>query len=561
MVHSAIHRSNFSRTPLVVAVLSTLLFSPAFAVESFLPESSLFVGYEAKVPMRDGKFLAADVYVPKAGGKCPVVLIQTPYNKALTRAWFEDPKVTPRGPLFADTNYAFVIVDWRARFASMDAAAPGVQAGNGQDGFDAVAWVVQQDFCNGKVGTWGPSALGAVQFRTASQQPPNLVCSVPMVMPLNLEYHMYFHGGVMWEEFVKRLGTLGWDLYGQLKQHPTHDTYWRVLERTNFLKPGDMRVPMLLVGGWYDIYTDYVLDTFDAIRKNGGEKARKHSRLIMGPWVHRTGLEENGALTFPGTLHYDNRQAQAFFDYWLRGVDNGFDEKTAAITYYQMGANEWRETDTWPPAGVRETTYYLHGEGGMSEGKPMVRESFSAYQYDPANPAPTFGGHVLTQELAPGPQDQRERVEPRKDVIAFTTEALGEDLEVAGKLKVRVFVATDRKDTDFAAIVTDVYPDGRSMLVTEGIQRLRFRDGTERETLAEPGKVYPITIELTNTALTFLKGHRIRVLITSSNYPKYAKNLNDGGEMYVEGVGVAANNRIYHDAERPSALILPIHAD
>jgi hypothetical protein len=533
--------------------------APATETGSFLPGAASFNGLATRIPMRDGRPLAADLYLPKGGGKFPVVLIQTPYNKSLMRQWWTGAGRWGKNSLFTDANYAFVVTDWRGRFASQDALAAGATANLSQDGYDTVAWIAKQEWCNGRIGTWGPSALGRVQYETARAGPPNLVCAVPMVMPLNLDYDIYFPGGVLWEEFVQVLVRLGFgaNIYNNLAARPVKNEAWKTIAAT-FVKGEDMRVPMLFVGGWFDIYTDSVIEAYQTVKTGGGEKARAHSKLIIGPWVHATDQERNGQLDFPHAALYSIGRARSFFDYWLRSVENGADAKEASITYYQMGLGEWRATDTWPPRGVRERAYYLHPERLLSTSAPGESAAPASFRYDPSNPAPTVGGHVLDQALSPGPQDQREKVESRQDVLVFSTPVLTQDLVVAGKVKVKLYVSSDRTDTDFTAILTDVYADGRSMLVSEGIRRMRFRHTTAKEELMKPGEVYPITIELTNTAITFLKGHRVRVIISSSNYPKYALNLNDGGPMYRKEKGAVATNQVYHDREHPSALVLPI---
>lgn len=526
---------------------------------AFLPEGTPFESSEAAIPLRDGKTLAADVYVPDTAKNFPVILIQTPYDKSRMRTWWAKADSSERGPLFTDTHYAFVVTDWRDRFASKAAAAPGKIAGNGEDGYDTIDWVVKQPWCNGKVGTWGPSALGAVQFRTMTTHHPNHVCAVPMVMPLNLRHDIYFHGGVLWDEFVTMLAQLGWPLRDQLIAHPIHDAFWANTIERNFMKPDELRIPMLVIGGWYDIYTTAVIDTFMSIREKGDATAQGQARLIMGPWLHRTGQVKNGALEYPLAENYDIGRAQQFFDKWLRGESNDADS-AAPVTYFQLGADEWRTSDAWPPVGVKAKEFVF-------AAKPTEGDSFSrshgtgesvatTFSSDPANPVPTFGGHVLTQALNGGPQDQREN-EARDDVVVFESEVLQAPLAIAGKPFVRLFVSVDQPDADVSAILTDVYPDGRSMLVSEGIQRLRFREGTDQEVFAKPGEIYEIKVDLMDTAITFLPGHRVRVVIAGSNAPKYAVNLNDGGPMYTEGKGRVATATLHHDAVHPSAIVLP----
>lgn len=536
---------------------------PGFATaarDSFLSASAAFAGRSVQIPMRDGKALAADVYLPKTSGKFPVVLVQTPYNKSLMRPGFEGKGRYGTRSLFTDTSYAFVVTDWRGKFASQSAQTTGIQPNLSEDGFDTIAWIARQEWSNGKVATWGPSALGRAQYETARSNPPNLVCAVPMVMALNLDYDVYFPGGAMWEEFPAMLGRIGFgtNIFDLLASRPVKNEFWQKVAPLNYVKPEDLRVPMLFIGGWYDIYTDQVIAAFQAAHSSGGEKARSHSRLIMGPWVHMTDQVKNGQLEYPNAQHYGMKKAMAFIESWMKGAPNDFDKTQPRISYYQMGENEWRSTDVWPPKASRDRHYHLQADRSLSAKVPQADSRAATFSYDPANPAPTLGGHVLDSSLAPGPADQRDKVEGRSDVLVFSTPVLDKDLVVAGKVKLKLFVSSDRKDTDFTAILTDVYPDGRSMLVTEGIRRMRFRNTTSKEDLMTPGAIYPITIELTNTALTFLKGHRARIIISSSNHPRFAVNLNDGGPMYTKGKGLVAFNTVYIGKKHPSALVLPI---
>ncbi len=548
------------RFTLAFIVVLLAVAAPVAAREaSFLPEESAFVGYEVQIPMRDGAELAADVYVPKGGGAFPVILIQTPYNKANQRIWFAADVSSRWGSLFDNTNYAFVVVDWRGRFASAAAAKPGVQGGSGQDGFDTVAWVAAQEFCNGKIGGWGSSALGGAQLKTAAEHPPDLTCIAPSVMPLNLGYETFFPGGVLWEEFVKMLGRLGFgDLYSALVQQPVRNQVWQTIEATTYIKPEDIQVPVLMIGGWYDLYTDGMVDAFRKLRAHGGDAARAHTTLVMGPWLH-SGLdqERQGDLEYPGAVGYYSSTTSAFFDHWLRGLDNGFDS-TPAFHYYQMGAEEWRYTDTWPPENSADTSFYLQPGGGLARTAPAADVAPSSYRFNPANPSPTVGGAVLDPSLKQGPYNQAFANAFRQDVLVFHSPVLEDELAIAGDVRAELFVSSDRPDTDFTAILVDVYPDRRQMFVAEGILRMRFREGTDKEVFMEPGTVYGATVDIGNTAITFPKGHRIGVILSSSSSPKYNVNLNDGGPMYAGGEGLVAINSVYHDADHPSALVLPV---
>ncbi len=259
------------------------------------------------------------------------------------------------------------------------------------------------------------------------------------------------------------------------------------------------------------------------------------------------------------TIDSLNAMADAQAEYF----SDTHDGSKGAITYLQMGADEWRTTDRWPPAGptnssaVREL--FLRNDRSLQPEKAPPGSDFLSFNFDPAHPVPTVGGHVLSPELQSGPRDQREKVESRPDVLVFTGPAVDKPLEIDGKVQAKLYVSSDRIDTDFTVIMTDVYPDGRSMLIGEGIRRMRLRDSLSKEELITPMDIYPVTIDVPNTALTFLAGHRLRLIVSSSNFPKFALNWNNGGAMYSDGPGVKALNRVYLDRQHPSAIVLPVH--
>ena len=293
--------------------------------------------------------------------------------------------------LFTDTRYAFVVTDRRGRYASKAALVDGPERSFlGKDGFDTIAWIARQDWSNGKVATWGASALAQAQYETARENPPALVCAVPMVMPLQLDYSIYFPGGVLWHEFANMLGKMGWNVYGMLTARPIRDESWADA-RKHLVHGKDIRVPMLFIGGWFDIYTDGVLSAFDQVRKQGRDASRTGSRLIMGPWLHRSDQMRNGELEFPNAANYGMKRARAFIGHWLRGEPAK--DAEPAITYYQMGAEEWRTTSVWPPAGIEERAYYLRENHRLATQPPDAKSANASFRYDPADPVPTVHLH------------------------------------------------------------------------------------------------------------------------------------------------------------------------
>jgi len=546
---------------LFIITVAVLVGRPIAAREaSFLPEDSPFVGTEVRIPMRDGAGLAADVYLPRTGdGPFPVILVQTPYNKANLRARFAANDSRQPASVLGNTDYAFVIVDWRGRHASADSLSPGVPRNGGRDGFDTVAWVAAQGFCNGRIGGWGSSAVGGVQLETASQHPPSLTCIAPAVTGLpGITYDGYFTNGVLRNERVRTLGWLYGAIYDQLVEHPTLDGVWRALEATTAVKPESIEIPVLMVGGWYDLNSTKTIRDFLRIRSDGGEAARTASTLVMGPWLHsRLDQERQGELDYPGAVGFSTAKTIEFYDHFLRGVDSSF-ASGGAVHYYLMGTGEWRISESWPPRGVTFTRSYLQPGGALGPSPPPSGATPSSYLFDPSKPLPTVGGANLDPSLKEGPQNQAFVDSFRDDVLVFTSPALQEDVEIAGPVSVELQVSSDRPDTDFTATLVDVYPDRRQMLVLESILRMRFRDGVDREVFMEPGTVYRAAFEIGHTALTFEKGHRVGLIISSSSWPRYHVNPNDGGPLYAGGTGVIATNTVHHDKDHPSALVLPV---
>ncbi len=562
----------------VVLVITAVLFAVTEKHEdSFLVRTSGFNGFAVSVPMRDGKHLAADLYLPKKEGPFPVIVIQTPYGKTpMFRPLFQF--IPPsallvgdwRKSIFSGDKYAILVVDWRGAGESKDAATGANQQvdPNAADGYDVIQWATSQEWSNGRAGTWGPSALGLAQYFTARAQPPNLVCAVPLVHPSQLPHEFFFPGGVLFNSLVNYLGGLGsnatrggdlnWTLRDELVRNYVLTEEGRRRQRAMQTTAAELHVPFLIIEGWYDIYVDEAFAFFTEIQQSGGsESAREQSRLVMGPWTHATQAGSTGELSFPNAEGYDQRFASQYLDFCLNEAPDRFDLTKPAIAYYQMGTNEWRHTDVWPPLEVSDQSWYVHENGSLSQTPPPVDDAYSAYEFDPADPVPTLGGHVLDPDLGMGPRDQSSLIDTRADVLVFTSEVLTKDTVVAGPVTVTAWVLTDRRDTDFHVILTDVYPDGRSMMVTEGIQRLRFRNTPMKEELVEPGERYSIEVELTSTATTFVAGHRIQLLLSSSSYPKYDPNPNTGGPLYTGETGVVATNRVYHDREGPTHVLLP----
>jgi len=483
--------------------------------------------------MSDGRKLAADVYIPTGITQGPVILIQTPYNRTSYR--FGLPLGI--GLNINTSNYIIVVVDWRGFYGSSGANYVGAPS-LGTDGYNCVEWIAQQTWSNGMIGTWGPSALGRVQFQTAEKNPPHLTCICPLVAAPQYDYTEYFPHGCLRTEYVEQLDGLGFGMSPLLMAHPVHDFTWSFVENANNY-PDSIRVPCFMIGGWYDHTIEFMLPFFASIRTNSPINVRDKHRLLMGPWVHgghgtaQVGSALQGQLSYPNAVDWDDSLALRFFDFHLRNIANSWDT-SPFVTYYQMGENVWQNSATYPPAGPVNTNFYFHMDGLMDNNQPTLNGDSLSYVYNPNYPSPTIGGPTLRSDLEQGPFDQVDSVENQNGILVFTTDTLTQNAVMKGSATVHLKIASNKKDTDFDVRLTDVYPDGRSMLVNDGVMRMRFRNGNAAAdtALMTPGLIYDCDIELPHSSITFLTGHKIRVDVSSSNYPRFNRNMNTGGPMY-----------------------------
>jgi uncharacterized protein len=550
--------------------------------------------------MRDGVILRADIYRPKADGQFPVLLQRTPYDKR-NGADFAF-KAAARG-------FVAIVQDVRGRYTSEGEWYTFRHESN--DGYDSVEWAAAMPYSNGNVGMWGGSYVGATQMLTAIAHPPHLAGICPVVTASNYHENWTYQGGAFEQWFnqswtsglaqdtfdrsvQKSTNALGgaWKLplasyplfnfsdpaaapistaalapyFLDWLAHPTYDQYWKQLSIEEHFS--DITVPVLSIAAWYDIFQGGSLRNYVGIKAHGGnEAARKGQHLFVTIGGHAGSGRKIGDVDFgPAAAEFDESAiALDWYDYLFNGVKNEFAGKPVKI--FVMGANQWREEDDWPLARAQSTKYFLHstksanslrGDGGLSTGPPRS-EASDHYLYDPSNPVPTVGGPLCcdAQHLPPGPRDQRP-VEARDDVLIYSTPAFTQDTEVTGPVSLELFAKSSAVDTDFTAKLVDVGPDGFAQNLTEGIVRARYRDSQEKANLMNPGQIYKFTIDLWSTSNVFLKGHTLRLEISSSNFPRFDRNLNTGEDPAFAKNYVSATNTVYHDAEHPSALILPI---
>ncbi|MEI9863563.1 MAG: CocE/NonD family hydrolase [Limisphaerales bacterium] len=433
------------------------------------------------IPMRDSNVLAADLwFTPPAATTKPVILIQTPYNRKLYRLGTIPGYAG--GTLFPlSTNYNYVIVDWRGFYGSAGATVPGYN--RGLDGYDCTEWIAAQPWSNGRVGTWGSSALGFIQYQTAFQHPPHLTCCNIQVMYFQTRYDSYYYGGDYRLEEAQSTAQLGLIDTNSLLAHPDYDIYWKTVEALTDT-PQKIAVPVLLVGGWFDHTPDSVLQAFAELQTNSDPSVQGQHRFIFGPWTHEgVGEADQGILSFPNTTNLFSAEI-TYWDYHLRYMTNDTWVSQPVIQYYQTGENiwvddrSWTGSDTWAGIPRISRTFYLGSGGQLTSTPPGSGEAPDSYAYDPNNPTPSFGGARFTPSdstVPDGPQDESTNIETRADVLVYSTAVLTNALRLnATNLLVTLSASSGRTDTDFAVRLTDVYPDGSSIILVQGIRRAAF---------------------------------------------------------------------------------------
>jgi len=560
------------------------------------------------VSMRDGVTLRADIYRPDAEGQFPVLLQRTPYDKNGGVNF---------GLKAAAQGYVAIIQDTRGRYASEGEWYPFKNEPN--DGYDTVEWAAALPYSTGKVGMFGGSYVGATQMLAAIAHPPHLAGICPVATASNYHDNWTYQGGAFEQWFneswtshalapdtfnravTKSLNVLNGaqglplseyplfdfqQLTGQSTStsslapyfldwldHPNYDDYWkRVSIEAHF---SDITVPALHVGAWYDIFLAGSLRNYMGIKEHGGsEEARRGQRLWVIVGGHAGDGPKIGALVFGEASKFDYDETTLhWYDYLFKGVQNEF-ASGKPVRLFVMGTNEWRDEDEWPLPRAKSTRYFLHstgnatglspngsgqaGKGSLSIVAPAV-EKPDYYVYDPNDPVQTVGGPLCCRALRTGigPQDQRP-AEARSDVLVYTTPAFAKNTEVTGPVSLDLYVSSSAVDTDFTGMLVDVWPNGFAQNLTSGILRLRYRNSQEKPELVNPRETYHITLDLWATSNIFLAGHKLRLEISSSNFPRFDRNLNTGEEQAHATRMIKATNVIYHDKAHPSALVLPI---
>lgn len=615
--------------------LITLLFfassSHLLAQDDILAklEEIAIIDQKVMMPMRDGVRLATDIYRPKTDEKVPIIFSRTPYN---FNSWGDGERRTrtaQRAYEVVKRGYAYVVQNERGRYYSEgEWDILGVPL---TDGYDAFTWMKDQEWSNGKIGTYGCSSTAEWQMAVAALDHPSHAAMVPQgygagvgrVGDLYEQGNWYRGGaeqmlffawlyGVEQDKFKPRIpaGATQEDLirisrfYDLAPENPSVDmsvalqhlpiqdilknihgkkeVFDKMVRRTpnhpDWYEGGlyhdnmDFGVPSFWFASWYDVSITPNLALFNHVRANATDpEVRDNQYLVIAPTLHcrYTRATENTVVgersVGDARLNYDE-QIYAWFDLWLKGADNDFKEKTPRVQYYTMGKNVWQQSDTWPPSNTSLKTYYLSSNGDantksgtLSTSKPKSKDNPDSFTYDPMNPVTSLGGNVCcTGNAVQGGAFDQQEMEKRDDILVYSTAPLKEGVEISGSIEATIYVSSDVKDTDFTLKLIDVYPDGTAYNLDETIQRVRYREGYDKEVFMEEGEVYKVTFTPLSTSNYFEEGHQIRIEISSSNFPRFARNLNTGGNNYDESEGVIAHNKVHHSKAYPSQIKLPI---
>ena len=589
-------------TRLVFALLFVLSLLPSRSIGE--DHYSVKIERGVAVKMRDGVILRGDIFRPDTDGKFPVLLERTPYRRA---PWGYEIEFAERA---AARGYVVFLEDVRGRFTSDGDWYPFLH--EAEDGYDTVEWIASQPFSNGKVGMFGGSYVGATQMLAAIAHPPHLVGICPGVTASNYHDGWTYQGGAFEQWFSEswtsglaqdtlarsldslgkapeQVNTLPLTAYPLLNltppgvvpvstpalapyyldwlAHPAYDDYWKRWSIEEHY--GDVRVPALHIAAWYDIFLGGSLRNYLGLKAGAAtEEARKGQRLRVVIGGHAGDGRKIGELDFgpEAEKHNEDDVILRWYDFLLKGVENEF-ATGKRVRIFVMGLNQWRDEEEWPLSRAQSTRYFLHsgGQANSSRGNGSLSTSLPAsepqdrFTYDPATPVPTVGGPLCcdTQHLAPGPRNQQS-LEGRDDVLVYSTAALDHDLEVTGPVRFDFFASSSAVDTDFTAKLEDVYPDGTVFNLTEGILRAKYRESQATATPLVPGQVYPLSIDLWATSNVFRAGHRIRLEVSSSNFPRFDRNLNTGESAATSTKLATASNTILHDRAHPSALVLAV---
>ena len=552
-----------------------------------MPNRDVQIQLDLKIPMCDGVRLYAALYCPPKGDSFPVLLIRSPYST-------QHPRYVNWAMRFAQHGYAVVMQDSRGRYESDGVWRPYID--ETKDGYDTQQWIGGQPWCDGNIGTFGVSYPGFTQILPAPLRSPYVKALVPIANQEDNYGHMRYNGVLQLQNAMNFIwlgnrtnqnaprNLIDWDnvyrrlplfsalddigdrpFYREVIQHSTFDAFWKSYSMKG--KYGEVEVPAYFITGWYDNLVHEGFKCFTGWKSQARTpEARAKTKLLVGPWPHNPigtgepfgdiGFGPNAGMDIPG-VHL------RWYDQRLKGIDTGIDDEPP-IRIFVMGKNVWRDEHEWPLARTQYTKFYLrsrgrantlYGDGELSR-EPPESEPTDGFTYDPDNPVPTVGGQSMFIDNN-GPMDRRP-VERRDDVLVYSTAPLSNDLEVTGTIDLTLYAASSAPDTDFSATLIDVHPNGSAINICEGIVRARFRESYEAPTLIDPGAIYEYKIRLWETSNVFKAGHRVRIEISSSNFPRFDRNLNTGHTPGMDAEMQVAQQTIYHNAQHPSHITLSV---
>lgn len=552
-----------------------------------MPEHEVHIQLDLRIPMRDGVRLYAVLYCPVKGEPFPVLLIRSPYST-------QHPRYIDWAMRFAKNGYAVIMQDSRGRYESEGTWRPYIDETN--DGYDTQQWIGVQPWCNGRIGTFGISYPGFTQILPAPLRSPYVKGLVPIANQEDNYGHLRYNGvlqlenaiNFLWighrtlqnaprdlmdlEQVHRRLPLISAlddiadrPFYRELIQHALFDDFWKSYSMKG--QYSEVEVPAYFITGWYDNLLHETFKCFTGWKSHARTpEVRAQSKLLVGPWTH---TQIGSAASF-GDVDFGPAAAVdipgvhlRWYDQRLQGIDTGIDEDPP-IRLFVMGENVWRNEHEWPLARTQYTPFYLHSQGranslygnGELRLEPPKNEPPDSFTYDPENPVPTLGGQSMFITNT-GPKDRRP-LERRDDVLVYSTCPLTHDLEATGPVELVLYAASNAPDTDFTATLVDVHPNGAAIHLCEGMVRARFRASYEEPTLIEPESIYEYHISLWETSHLFKAGHGIRVEISSSNFPRFDRNLNTGHIPGLDAEMQAARQTIYHAEQYPSHLVLPV---
>jgi hypothetical protein len=547
----------------------------------------IHIQLDLKIPMRDGVQLYAALYRPAKGTKLPVLLLRSPYST-------QHPRYVDWAMRFARHGYAVVMQDVRGRYESEGKWRPYVDETN--DGYDTHQWIGAQPWCDGNIGTFGISYPGFTQILPAPLRNPYLKALVPIANQEDNYGHMRYNGVLQlqnamnfiwlgdrtnqnaprdlldWDEIYRRLPLISAlddiadrPFYREVIRHSSFDDFWKSYSLKG--RYPEVEAPAYFITGWYDNLLHEGFKCFAGWKSQARTpEARARTRLLVGPWTHTAigSAEPFGDVDFGLSAAVDiPSEHLRWYDQRLKGIDTGIDDEPP-IRIFAMGENVWRNENEWPLARTRFANFYLHSRGranalfgdGELSPEPPGHEPPDTFTYEPQDPVPTLGGQSMFITNT-GPKDRRP-IERRDDVLVYSIPPLIEDVEVTGPVELTLYAASSAPDTDFTATLVDVHPGGKAIHLCEGIVRTRFRESYEAPALIEPGSVYAYRISLWETSNVFKAGHRIRLEISSSNFPRFDRNLNTGNDPATDTEIQVAQQTIFHSAKYPSHITLPV---